>query len=85
MQGKTAEHTNIAHGEIISDVSLKISRVSFDGISIQQYLENTNRYLHDHNGHSAPVCEQFYGIMGCNGIVEMTFETPVFLWLLENL
>lgn len=85
MQGKTPQHTAVSDGQIISDVCLSIKQTSFDGILIQRYLENNNRYFHDHNGNSEPVCQQFYGIMGCNGTVEMAFEAPVFLWLLENL
>lgn len=85
MQGKTAEHTAMFQGQIIGDACLNISQISFNHILIQRYFENNNRYFHDCNGNSDPVCEQFYGVMGCNGIVEMTFQSPVTLWLLENL
>lgn len=85
MSGKRIEHTTMENHVITADCSLRISNFTMDGILIQQHLENHNRYCHDHNGNSDPVCEQFYGIMGCNGTVELQFNTPVYVWFLETL
>ena len=86
MQNKLPEHTVIdLAGMILQDRCIHISRVSFDEIELGHLLAKVTEYHHDHNGTTDPVTEKFYGVMGCNGRVEMRFSTPIYLWLLQNM
>lgn len=86
LQNKLPEHTEInAAGEIIKDRCITIADVAFDGIALGHMFTEVASYHHDHNGTTDPVTEPFYGVMGCNGRAEMTFSTPIYLWLLENM
>jgi hypothetical protein len=86
MKNKTAEHTTIdADGTILTDSCICIDHVSFDQIKLDQMFVDQAEYKHTFNGTSDPVQDTFYGTMGCNGTVSLTFTTPVYLWLLENM
>jgi len=86
MRGKQPEHTSIdPAGHIIQDRCINISNVAFDEIQLGHMFTEVAQYFHDHNGTTDPVTESFYGVMGCNGRVEMRFSTPIYLWLLENM
>ena len=86
LKGKCAEHTTVdSDGNILSDTVLTISDLAFDGIELGQIMYDKATYIHDFNGSGQQVEEQFYGTMGCNGTVSLTFSTPVYLWLLENM
>jgi hypothetical protein len=86
MSGKVPEHTaQDADGNIISDNVVTISDVAFDDITLGHLFTEISNYHHDHNGTTESVIQPFYGVMGCNGRVEMRFRTPIYLWLLENM
>jgi hypothetical protein len=86
MFGKLPEHTKVdEQGNIVQDAVLKIDGVKFDDIEIDQLLSEQAVYQHDFNGNGPQVQEKFYGAMGCCGRVTLQFESPVYLWLLENL
>lgn len=86
MSGKLLDHTMIDHaGTIIQDRCIHLTNFSFDDIALGHMFTEVTRYHHDHNGTTDPVTELFYGVMGCNGKVEMCFSTPIYLWLLENM
>jgi len=86
LKGKQDKHTTIdSVGQITSDSVLTISDMAFDEIELGQILYDKAVYTHDFNGHSESVKEQFFGTMGCNGTVALTFSTPIYIWLLENL
>jgi len=86
LSGKLPEHTMLdAQGNIISDAVIAISDVAFDDVALGHMFTEVTRYHHDHNGTTEPLIDPFYGIMGCNGRVEMRFSTPIYLWLLENM
>lgn len=85
MKNKKATHTEIdEQGNITRDALLKLTDFSFDGINIDKVVWAKSRYHHDFNGTQAPVEDSFIDTMGCNGRVVMDFETPIYLWLLEN-
>mgnify|MGYP003352455181 CR=1 FL=1 len=42
-------------------------------------------YRHDYNGTGQPTEDNFFGVLGCNGTVELRFTTPIYLWLLEHM
>jgi hypothetical protein len=86
MQGKLPEHTQVSStGEIVKDRYITVSDFAFDDIPLGHMLTEVARYQHDTNGTTDTVNEPFYGVMGCNGRVELRFSTPIYLWLLENM
>ena len=86
MSGKTDAHTKIDdQGNIIKDALLKFSAFEVMGIDIDTVMSKKAKYHHNHNGHSEDIEQTFAMSMGCNGSVEFTFTTPIYLWLLENL
>ena len=86
LKNKTAAHTKIDdNGTIVSDATLTISNLAFDEIKLGHMVTKLATYDHDFNGTKAPVQDQFYGEMGCNGTVSLGFTTPIYLWLLENM
>ena len=86
MKGKTIDHTQLdAAGNITSDRVIEISDVAIDDIELGIVFQNLSRYTHDFNGTADKTTEQFFGIMGCNGNVELEFDSPVYQWLLENM
>lgn len=84
--GKRPDHTKIDDaGNIVSDAMLSVSGIEIDGIDIDQITQFKAVYHHDFNGTQAPIEDKFYGLLGCNGTVQLEFTTPVYLWLLENM
>lgn len=86
MHGKTADHTKIdAEGNIISDSLISVENITLDDIEIMNYLDKICVYTHDFNGTGELTQDEFFGSMGCNGSVTMSFATPLYLWLLETM
>ena len=86
LKNKKAEHTKIDdNGAIVSDATLTISGLAFDEIKLGHMVTELATYTHDFNGTKELVQDQFYGEMGCNGVVGLRFTTPVYLWLLEHM
>ena len=86
LKNKKAEHTKIDdNGAIVSDATLTISGLAFDEIKLGHMVTELATYAHDFNGTKELVQDQFYGEMGCNGVVGLQFTTPVYLWLLEHM
>lgn len=84
--GKLTEHTKINEaGEIIKDALLSVTSLELDEIDIFQVMQDVAVYHHDFNGTQSPTEAKFHGDMGCNGTVKFKFNTPVYLWLLENM
>lgn len=85
LKNKTVDHTLIDDQcKIIQDAVLKIHNIYLDDILLDQVFNELAIYKHDFNGTGHWSDHPFYGLMGCNGIVELAFETPFYLWLLEN-
>jgi hypothetical protein len=85
LKNKKPEHTQINEaGDIVTDARLILSDVSFDDIELAQLFFEKSIYAHDFNGTAEKTQDKFYGEMGCNGTVSLKFNTPVYLWLLEN-
>jgi len=86
MKNKTQDHTRVdADGNIIKDCCISIENLAFDGIESGQIVWDLSVYDHDFNGAGEPIRDEFYGIMGCNGVVSFKFTTPIYLWLLEHM
>lgn len=86
IKGKTADHTKLdQQGNIVSDARLIVEKVCFADIELGHMLTNVATYTHDYNGTAQSTTQKFYRELGCNGVVELSFSTPVYLWLLENM
>jgi hypothetical protein len=86
MSGKSPDHTQIdAQGNIVQDAMLNISGISIDNIDVSQLFYTHARYTHNFNGSRPEIEDQFFGDLGCNGSVNFSFSTPIYLWLLENM
>ena len=85
MANKMTDHTQVdSNGNIVADSRLTVSDLEFDEILLDQLFFDLATYTHSTNDSGPETQNKFYGEMGCNGIVELKFTTPVYLWLLEN-
>jgi hypothetical protein len=86
MKNKTPDHTVVdENSNITKDAMLSIANIAFDDVKLGQVFVEHCVYHHDFNGSQAPVEDEFYGAMGCNGYVSLRFTTPMYLWVLENM
>lgn len=86
LSGKTFADTKLNdNGEIIEDAVIKCSNFSIDNINADLLMSEQSTYTHDFNGTADKQSVRFYGTLGCNGIVRLSFPTPIYLWLLENM
>lgn len=86
LSGKTASHTVLDDQQhIVSDSMIRIEDLRLDDSDITSIVHKTATYCHDTNGTTETKTDPFFGVMGCNGRVTLSFETPAYLWLLDNL
>lgn len=86
MSGKTEKHTSIDNnGNILHDTVVKLDQVVIDDVDVTNvFCQGKQCYVHDFNGTQDKITDEFYGVIGCNGVVSIEFTTPVFVWLLDN-
>lgn len=83
VSGKSQHHTIVdADGNISSDASILLSGIWFEGIDmLPVFAQGAPCYTHSFNNPAAePIVDEFYGYLGCNGVVEFKFQTPIYLW-----
>ena len=86
LKNKLLDHTQVdAEGNIVSDATVTVNEIRFDGIDCDYLTTTLAQYQHDFNGTCNPTTESFYGALGCNGTVSLKFSTPIYIWLLENM
>jgi len=86
LKNKTDDHTTISDdGQLLSDALISVKNIKFDNIKIDQLFFEHSIYSHNFNGTGPNVEEKFYGNLGCNGVVELKFCTPFYMWLMENM
>ena len=86
MMGKLPTDTEIdPQGNILSDKSITVENLAFDEIALGHLVTELATYTHNFNGSQDTIQDQFFGSMGCNGIVKLEFTSPVYLWMLENM
>ena len=86
LKNKTTEHTRVDQsGNIIEDALIHLGNIMLDEIDMTQLVYQLSQYVHDGNGSKTIAVHPFYGDMGCNGRVQLSFQSPVYLWLLENM
>jgi len=87
MSGKTSDHTMINdNGQITSDIFFIVNRLEFEELDMKEMFCQGRRSRHRHNFNSTQpeFDDEFYGNLGCNGIVTIPFSTPIYLWLANN-
>jgi aspartate carbamoyltransferase catalytic subunit len=86
LSGKSTAHTVVNDtGEITHDELITISAVSVDEMVLGHLFTEKAVYQHNFNGTQPMINDQFFGEMGCNGVVQFQFSGPFNLWLLENM
>lgn len=83
MSGKNHTHTvTDQHNQIIDDVYFTVDRLEFEGLDMKEiFCQGQLCYTHSFNQDQPVILDEFYGVIGCNGCVDMKFSTPFFLWL----
>ena len=83
LSGKRQSDTVVAtDGGFVKDVLLNIDQITFNGISLGMLLWSHSIFVPDaSNLDRLTECVN----LGHNGRWQLPFETPVYLWLLENL
>lgn len=85
LSGKTSEHTRIDNdGRILQDIFVKLSQFKINSRSADELVWKLAVYKHNYNNNGPDTAEKFYGIMGCNGKVELQIGSPVSVWLSEH-
>ena len=76
------------HGEIVNDMLLNIESIEIDGIDLGNLRWSTSVFHADHekivNGEDMTTLKQCVNL-GWNGTYTIKFDSPFYLWLLENL
>jgi len=86
MFGKLPEHTKMDGDQIVSDAMLYVQEFVFDDLDITDFFVQKNaEYLHDCNGTQPMQSHPFYRDLGCNGTVKIKFNSPVYIWILEQI
>ena len=86
MMGKLPTDTEIdPQGNILSDKSIIVENLAFDELALGHLVTELAAYTHNFNGSQDTIEDQFFGNMGCNGIVRFEFTSPVYRWMLENM
>jgi hypothetical protein len=87
MSGKTDNHTIYDNNsEIVKTAQISICDISFDNTNVSDLFLSTSNlitYTHNHNGYTSEIVESLKSTMGCNGVAELKFSTPVYLWILN--
>lgn len=86
MQGKTHEHTIVDdQGQIESDCAVLINSIIIDDIDVTElFCQGAQCYRHNMNGSADEMLDEFYGFIGCNGVVEIKFSVPLYKWFLSK-
>jgi hypothetical protein len=86
MTGKNSRHTQVDNsGQIIDDVYFSVDRLEFEGLDMREiFCLGHECYTHSFNGSRPEFLDEFYGQLGCNGVVDIRFSTPIFLWLNQH-
>ena len=81
---KNKHHTDTVvdhNGNITNDVLLNIDKISIDSIDVGGRIWAANYYVD--RGHGKETLDRFV-CLGWNGIWELEFESPTFIWFLET-
>ena len=73
------------NGDIVNDVVLNINNIAIDGIELDNLLWTKGIYYPNAGEDGAPESMKECVNLGWNGRWELEFDSPIYLWLLENL
>jgi len=86
LKHKTINHTTVDHtGNIVQDSCVTVNNFKFDDIEVDQLVSEQAVYRHSFNSDQLAIEDKFYWNLGCNGTVTIKFQTPMYIWLLENM
>lgn len=84
MANKAREHTRIdAQGNILSDALFSVDALTIDGIDCMPLLLAHGTYHHDFNGTAESFQDEFWGLMGCNGVVRFEIAGGIYAMLCD--
>ena len=85
LANKRPQHTRVdSQGRIVEDRVIELSDFSINGVSIDSVIPQCAVYWHNNNQPGEPTADEFYGVMGCNGSVKISFVSPIRNWLINN-
>lgn len=84
---KNKYQTLIENGTIVKDQLINIDKITLDEIDIGFLKHSLSKYYPDKSSHSSdiPECVTECVNLGWNGKWELAFNSPVYIWLLENI
>jgi hypothetical protein len=88
LNNKTSADTQLANGEIAADMLLNIKSIEVDEIDLGALLWSHSIFKIDHpqKFNNNVVTELSNCVnLGWNGTYELKFNTPFYIWLLENI
>jgi hypothetical protein len=69
----------------MSDCAVIVEKILLDDIDVTEiYCAGLECYTHNNNGSTEDVVDEFYGYIGCNGTVEISWYTPMNLWFIKQ-
>lgn len=83
MYNKKDGDTVLDGDTIVNDVLLNIDSISLDGIELDSLLWSKSRYIPTETDAPTEVTDCVN--LGWNGVWQLTFDSPIYIWLLENL
>lgn len=85
LSNKLPQHTRVnAQGTIVEDRVIELGDFSINGIDITHIVPQCAVYWHNSNQPGDYTADEFYGVMGCNGRVEISFVSPIRNWLIAQ-
>lgn len=84
MYNKDRFQTVIEDGEVVKDSLINIEKITFDGIDID-YLAQSLSIYQPVEQPGVPAIVRNCVNLGWNGTWKLSFNTPIYIWLLENL
>jgi len=74
-----------SNGNVLDDQLLFIKSILIDGIDLGHVATRLSKYYPDNSDRSnAPKLIEGKNVMGYNGVWQLTFSVPTYMWMLEN-
>jgi len=88
MSEKTDNHTifNSTTNDFESSAQIIFDKMTVGGVDFKSILQKNDKlitYTHDSNGYANLETTVFDFCMGFNGIVEIKYENPIYLWMFQ--
>lgn len=89
INGKTDSHTIIENGNVVDSETIEILNLSFSDTDVTKHVLGMKMgldvasYTHDFNGHGESETIPFDQLMGFNGVGEIKFVAPIYIWAMD--